>query len=356
MERESQFHAAWQSLGAKFIPHAGWRVAESFGDVAAEYRALRQTVGILDRCYRAHILATGEEAVRFLHGMVSNDIKGLAAGQGCYATLLNAQGHMLADLYVFSLGDGLLLETSWDLKDKVQQTLERFIIADAVELHDRSDALTAIALEGPRAREMVSALLEDGELPGENLAHQVRTLEGSTIRVVKRSLSGGDCYELKFAPEAAALVGEKLGALGERFGARPVGLAALNAARVEAGIPWYGVDMVESTLVPEAGIETLAVSYTKGCYVGQEIIERIRSRGHVNRKLTGFFVDGPAKRDDKILDEEKEVGHLTSVVHSPGLNRTIALGYLRVEAIQVGKKLKAAAATLEVAELPFWKP
>ena len=355
MERESQFHAAWQSLGARFIEHAGWRVPESFGDVAAEYHALRETVGILDRCYRAHILATGEDAVRFLHGMVSNDIKSLAPGQGCYATLLNAQGQMLADLYVFSLRDGLLLETGWDLKDKVQQTLERFIIADAVELHDRSDALTAIALEGPRALEMVSALLGDGELPTDNLAHQEKTLEGATIRVVKRSIAGGEGFELKFAPEAAALVGESLGALGVRFAARPAGLAALNAARVEAGIPWYGVDMVESTLVPEAGIETVAVSYTKGCYIGQEIIERIRSRGHVNRKLTGFFVDGPAMRDDKILDEGKEVGHLTSVVHSPRLNRTIALGFLRVEVIQVGKKLKAAAATLEVAELPFWK-
>lgn len=355
MARESHFHATWQSLGARFLEHAGWLVPEFFGDVRGEYAALRNGVGIFDLCYQAHILVRGEDALRFLHGMVSNDVKALAPGRGCYATILNPQGHLLADLYVFSIPDALLLETRWDLKNKVYETLDHYIIADQVELEDPSEHIAAIGLEGRSARALVKALFGDDFAAAENLSFSEKPLGKASVRVIKRSSAGGEGFALEFESEGAGVLAEKLGEIGGRFQARPVGLTALNIARVEAGIPWYGVDMVESTLVQEAGIENVAVSYTKGCYIGQEIVERVRSRGHVNRKLTGFYVDGTAQAGDKILDESKEVGHLTSVVDSFALNRKIALGYLRRELIEAGRKLKTASATLEVTPLPFWK-
>lgn len=359
MERRSPLHATYESRGAKFVPYQRCLVPEVFTGLADECAAVRQAAGVIDRSARAFLIATGADHVDFLHRMLSNDVKDLEAGQGNYSLLLTAQAHIVADLYLWRMDDHMLLETHWATRDKLRETLERYIIADDALLEDQSDRLTVLSVEGPRAAALLAAAGAQ-TLPGKEFNHTwVILSEQTPVHVARVSQTGSEGYELIFLTEFAQNVWDALTAAGSQVPWKPVGLAALNVLRTEAGIPWYGVDMVETTLPPEAGLETRAISYTKGCYLGQEIIERIRSRGHVNRKLAGFFIegDGVPAAGTKLVAEGKEVGEITTAVHSPTLNRVIALGYVRSEQLLPHNRLELSSGGIaEVTSLPFPRP
>ncbi|MBI4462596.1 MAG: aminomethyl transferase family protein [Acidobacteria bacterium] len=356
MERRSALHASYEAAGAKFASHQGCVIPEMFTSVAEECAAVRRAAGVLDWSARGFLVATGSDHREFLHRMVSNDVRGLEPGQGNYSTLLNVQGHLVADLYLWRMDDHILLETHATVKDTLRETLERYVFADDVAVEDQSDRLTALAVEGPAA----AALLEAAgaqTLPGKEFNHTwIRLADGTPVHVAAVSQTGGLGYELIFVVEYAQNVWDTLVAAQARVPWKPVGWAAWNVLRVEAGIPWYGVDILEATLPPEAGLEVRAISFTKGCYIGQEIIERIRSRGHVNRKLTGLLVEGegvPAA-GTKLLANSREVGEITTAVRSPTLGRVIALGYVRREHLTPATRLQlAGGAAAEVASLPF---
>ena len=323
-----------------------------FGDPRAEFQALLSGCGLYDLNWRAKIAVTGGDRVRWLNGMATNNIRDLAPGHGVYAFLLNAQGRIQADLYVFQRGDSLLVDTERGQQEKVLQLFDHYIIADDVEFADVSDKLTALGLTGPESRHV----LERTGIAVPDLAHlQFADVawQQKTITLLRSGEEARESWQVWSAPEHA---GELWSAL-LKAGARPIGTTALNLFRISRGIPQFGEDIRERDLPQETG-QTRALNFTKGCYLGQEIVERIRSRGAVHRQFTAFVVEGLLPEPGaKILagenTEEKEVGEITSsaVLPLPGGNRTVALGYLRREA--VGKDLRAGTAKLKPASLPI---
>src|SRR3989338_6997611 len=355
-ERRSPLEATYQALGAPFVNVRGARLPERLGEAAGECRPARAGAGVCDRSDRVHLPASGPDAKAFLHRMLSNDVARLAPGQGCYATLLSVQGHMLADLYALQMDDHLLLETDVSAAARMREWLEKYIIADDVTVEDRSQQMAALGVEGPQAAKLLAAAGASA-LPGAELNHAWVKLGDAPVLIARVSETGEEGFRLIFVVEYAQNIWDALAAARAAVPWKPVGHAAWNILRTEAGVPWYGVDMDERTLPPEAALEARAISYTKGCYVGQEIIERIRSRGHVNRRLAGFHVSGPLPAAGaKLLRGGQEVGVLTTAVESPTLGRAIALGYLRREHLAAGTTLEVeGAGGAEVVELPFYR-
>ncbi|MGH9777087.1 MAG: aminomethyltransferase family protein [Candidatus Acidiferrales bacterium] len=359
-ERRSALEATLGSLGAQFASRRGCRVPERYGDIEAEVRAVRTGAGVIDRTDRAFLTASGPDAASYLHRMTSNEVSGLEPGQGRYALQLDAQGHIIADFHLLRMDDHVLLETDWQRRGPLREVLDKYIVADDVEVSDASEQLAELQVEGPQSGKLLKAALSQGVLPGAELNHAWVRFGETPVLVVRVSETGEEGYRIIFVVEYAQNVWEALAAQRRAVDWKPVGHAALNILRTEAGLPWYDADIDERTLPPEAGLEHRAISYTKGCYLGQEVIERIRSRGHVNRKLTGLrlSMDRSAlpPAGTKLLHEGKEVGLITTAVHSPTLGAAIALGYVRREHLEPGTKLGVeGGGTAEVAALPFYR-
>jgi folate-binding protein YgfZ len=342
--------------GANPSEHASATSAPDFGDVRAEFQALLSGCGLYDLSWRARIAVTGSDRVRWLNGMATNNVRDLVPGHGVYAFLLNAQGRIQADLYVFQRGESLLVDTERRQREKVLQLFDHYIIADDVEIADISDKLTALGLTGPESRNILEragvAVPDLAPLQFADVAWQDALKEKKTVTLLRSGEEARESWQIWIAPEHAS---ELWGAL-LKAGARPTGTAALNLFRISRGIPQFGVDIRERDLPQETG-QTRALNFTKGCYLGQEIVERIRSRGAVHRQFTAFVVEGALpEAGAKILageKEEKEVGEITSsaILPLPGGDRPVALGYLRREAAE--KDLRAGTATLKPASIPL---
>ena len=341
-------HELHQHLAAHFTEVNGAEVVAHYGDAAAERDALRDSVGVLDLSFRSRLCVTGADRVKFLHGQVTNDVQRLRVGEGCYAALVNAKGKMHSDLNIYRLADELLLDFEPGYSAAVAQRLEKYVITEDVQLLDAAPHYGLLRVQGPRAGDAITQLGLPWELPAKPLtfsAHLDTTL--GQLYLMRRAgdlqspptlatnTADGDCkspahgFDL-FVPTAAlGAVFDKLIAAAKSLGGRACGWEALEVTRIEAGIPRFGQDMDETNLPPEPGIESRAISYSKGCYIGQEVIARIRTYGQVAKTLRGLHLPGdlaklPA-RGDKLLADGKEVGHLTSAV--PGF----ALGYVRKE-------------------------
>ena len=252
---------------------------------------------------RVRLRITGDDRVDFLHGQCTNDIKRLAVGQSCYAAFLNAKGKMRGEGHVICLADAFLLEANAGLGP----SLEKFIIAEDVVLED------------------VTATLGEWLVVGE--ADVAQPAKAVTFR----------------HPLGMGMISD--GSMKETIDAE-----ALEVLRIEAAVPKWGADMDESTIPNEAGLEARAISYDKGCYIGQETIARIKTYGHVNRQLVLMVLTGEREpsRGDKILAEEREVGQVTSATRSTRLGKSLALGYVRREFAKAGVKLKWNNETAEV--------
>ncbi len=348
--RLADYHLA---QGATLGEYHGAIVPVRFSEAAAEYRALREASGLLDLAFRAKFAMKGRDAQRFLHRIVSNDIKSLAPGQGTYAALLNAQGHILADLRIYVCEDRILIDTDADLRDKAMTTLRRYIIGEAVEAE--AVELDALGFEGPRARGLLEKTLHI-ELPELGLfGHFETPYAGIPIRVVKASQTGENGYEVWTETKGLMTVWGAACGRAPSDGTLPCGTEAIEALRIEAGIPRYGSELGEDTLPLEAGLWN-ALSFNKGCYVGQEIVERSRSRGHVNWKLAGLAgqTGAPLARGEKLEANGREMGEITSASFSWRLGKPIALGYVRREVAEPGTLLATAGgAAVEVRTLPF---
>jgi folate-binding protein YgfZ len=291
--------------------------------------ALYEGAGWLPRDDRGRIALRGSDSKAYLHGLLSNDILALQPGGWCYATLLTPQGRMISDMRVFDLGDLLLMDLERPVLATVVEHLDTFIIAEDVTVEDVTSKWAQIGLYGPRAYDVLAAASADAAwIP------PLYTLPGSDIGV-----SGVDLI----VPADSA--GAISGAL-ERSGALRVDPADAEVTRVEAGIPKFLVDMDSTTIPLEAGIEDRAISMTKGCYVGQEVIVRVlhRGGGRVAKKLVSLAVDGGAQRDDRLFAGDREIGRITSVVDSPRLGKRIALGYVHRDYVESVTELSVATA------------
>jgi len=327
--------------------HAGASPTADYGDERAEFYALLSGCGVYDLGWRAKIVLTGSDRVRWLNGMISNNVRDLPTGHGVYAFLLNAQGHVQADLYVFQRGNSLLLDTERAQREKILQFFDHYIIADDVEVNEISAQLTALGLTGPGSRKV----LERAGLLVPELGYlQFADVKWNdvSITLLHAGEEAKDSWQIWIAPEHVRTPWDALVAAG----ARPSGTSALNLFRISRGIPQFGRDIRERDLPQETG-QLRALNFTKGCYLGQEIVERIRSRGALHRQFGAFDVAGPLPEPGtRIHAEGKEVGEITSsaILPLPKGDRTVALGYLRREA--VGKALHAGAAKLTQTQTP----
>jgi folate-binding protein YgfZ len=335
--------------------YRGARTAARFADPQVEFAALPSGCGVYDLGFRARISLTGGDRVRWLNGMVTNNIRDLASGRGVYAFLLNPQGRILGDMVVYNLGEKLVVETDRSQVEKILGTFDHYIIMDDVEVEDISAAQTALGLAGPKSRAVLNAAgIEVPELePLQMISPQCKCDCGCVECTVVRGEDGQrESYEIWLAPQDAFKTWQALLAAG----ATPTGSEALEMQRIAAGVPLYGVDIRERDL-PQETEQMRALNFNKGCYVGQEIVERIRSRGNVHRKFTGFLLEGAAAiaADAKITSDEKEVGEITSVatVPTPSGDRTVALGYIRREEGVPGREVTIGTAKATVVQLPL---
>ena len=346
---ETALHSHLAARGAVHAEERGVALPRRFGDdPAAEYAALREDAALVDLGFRVVAHATGADRVTFLQGMLTNDVASLTPGAGCPALLLTIQGRVTADLRVLALADLLLLDFDVRARGALVEALEKLIIADDVELEEPGEPLALIGVEGPGA----ARLLPDaaGLAP---YAHAVVTLGGVPVRAQRASEVRGPGFVLQVPAVRAAAAWDALSAAG----ARPCGMEALESRRIEVGVPRIGVDMDGATLALEVPVED-AISATKGCYLGQEVVARGTARGHVNRRLVGLRLEGPEPPPGApLVRDGKEVGRLTSVARAFAAGGLAALGFVRRECWEAGTELRVrhghAVTVARVAELPL---
>lgn len=307
---------------------------------------------LVDKNYRVFLEFTGPDRVRYLNAVLTNNVRDLKDGDGNISLLLNAQGHILAEVETYALADRLLLVSYAMIRERLVSTLEKYIIMDDVTLEDVSDRNAVVSLEGPRSTEVVAMLGGPALESLAELGHTEINIAEIPCRMVRRSPNGvAGCEFIVDRSRAAELWKVLEGAVRVHDGG-PVGYEALNVLRLEAGVPWFGYDFSEKQIPHEAGLEKTHISYTKGCYTGQEIVERVRSRGHVNRRLVGlkFSSDEPPPADTPLRVGDTEVGRVTRAAYSPAWRCAIAMGYVRRENNSVGSELQWAGGTAQVTE------
>ena len=310
-----------------------------------EFNALTKSAGWLDLSNRSRLCLLGADRAKFLHGQVTNDINGLAEHTGCYAALVNAKGKMESDLFAYRLADEILLDFEPGLADAVRARLESFIIAEDVEVADVAPHFGLLSVQGPKAAAVLATL----ELPVPETEFSLAKT-ADEIFVVNQPRLGSAGFDLFVPVDALAdwksRVAEHAPLCSE---------TAFEKARVLATVPLFGKDFTSNNLAPECGIEARAISYAKGCYIGQEIISRIRSRGKVNRILRGLRLDGAAVEGDAIYLGEKQVGTLSSVITEPDA----ALAIVHRDAAELGTALRVdtinGGVNANTATLPFEK-
>ena len=358
MAKQSPLVDFHRGNGAVFAEYEGWLLPRDFGDAAAEYRVLRGAAGLIDLSPRGLVQFTGPDRLSFLQGMLSNDLRGLKPFDGQPAAILTQQGKVIADVRVLCAMNSFYLDFWEDLKEKVIAHLQRYLVADDVEIVDRTPDYIFLSVQGPSAEMVLQKLLNGAPLPAYSKQHAMIEIEGAAICIVREDRAENPAFDLVVPRASAVNVAQVLTQAGRQFSAAWIGEEAQNVLRVESGVPRYGIDFDESNILLEVGLDD-AFSFTKGCYLGQEIVERIRSRGHVNKKLAGLLLDGssPAAARDSIQADGKVAGTITSSVLSPRLNRPIALGYLGKEYWNSGTRVSVqhnrSTISGTVSNLPF---
>jgi folate-binding protein YgfZ len=304
-----------------------------------QYAAVREHgAGLIDLSARGRIRVSGSEAVMFLNGLITNDMKTLAVNSWMPAAFPNVQGRLLAAVRILHRDDGYLIDTEGVTREKVVAMLDRFTLAGDFKVADVTNQTASFSIQGPKAAVVMTAIFGDGIRTCARDQVVRAEFEGVTVSVIRATHTGEDGFDLFIDADAGQRLSDRLTAEG----AKPIDNAVAETLRIEAGIPCYGVDMDETTIVTETNLDD-AVSFTKGCYLGQEIIVRIKHRGHVAKKLCGLILDSSAevKAGAKILSTEtKEIGRVTSTTFSPRLERPIALGYVKYDYLTPGTGIR----------------
>jgi aminomethyltransferase len=353
MSTRLALHDVHVAAGATMETVCGRPVPLTYGDAAAEYRAVREEAGLLDAGAHGVLEVAGRDRARFLHALLTNAVQGLAPGQGTAAALLDAHGKVQVLLGVVVLDDHILLVTPPGAAGPTLEALDRYLFAEKVDLRDASEETARLRLAGPRAP-VVAENLTGVRPPEAAWASVPAVLDGIPVRLVGGAGETGEREVWLVVPAAA---GARAWDAARAAGARPVGLVAHESLRIEAGTPRLGHDVDDSVLLPEIPCEHL-VSHTKGCYPGQEVIVRIRDRGHVNRRLRGLLLEGDAVPSPGAAVEVDgaAVGRVTSATRSLGLERPIALAFVRREhepGARVTVRVGDAAVAATVTGLPF---
>jgi folate-binding protein YgfZ len=358
-------HETHIRLGAEIKEWDRWYVPASYGDELFEYAAIRERgAGIIDLSARGRFQVSGSEAVQFLNGLITNDMKTLAENRWMPAAFPNVQGRLIASVRVVRKTDdatgkkpipSFLIDTEATTREAVLKTIERFTLAGDFHVVDVTNTIALLSLQGNQAADLVGSVIgESAQAIPVNGAAQI-FWQQETLTVLRATHTAEDGFDIFVSADQASLLWDAF----VNVGATPVGQEALDRLRIEAGLPRYGIDMDETNVVTETGLDE-AVSYTKGCYIGQEIIARIKYRGHVAKKLVGLFFDRPFKidQDARIKSaDDKEIGRITSHTMSPHLGSTIALGYAKYDYLAAGTEVRVVSGEREIAArvspLPF---
>jgi folate-binding protein YgfZ len=303
-------------------------------DIDHDYRALRSSAGLLDCATRARLRITGAARAKFLQGILTNDVNLLVAGRGLYAAVLTGKGKMQADLTVYALAEWWWTDAEPEVADRLPPLLSRYTIGTDAAVSNLAVTHRTLCLYGPSAPGVLAAAFPGLAIPRANLAVSEVDWNGHRLIIGEAGYPGTPGYKILAPTEATEAARHGILAAG----ASTADPAALEVVRIETGIPRFGIDMTEENFPPEARIEPRAISYTKGCYMGQETIARINTYGHVNRLLVGLLpeIDHPLMPGTRIFSagsgaqagEAKEIGYVTSSAVSPALHRVIALGYV----------------------------
>ena len=358
--KKTPLFEALKEHGARFAEFKGWEMAQSFAGSEGEHQQVRTAVGLLDLSYYGVIKVGGKEAVQFLNGLVTNDVKSLSNGKGMRAAFLTGHGKVRALSRVLSLGDEYLIINDPQTHDKVFKFIFPFSYAGDFKVDDVSDQYRILSVQGPKSLLVMKEVCFE---PVPSLAEYEwidNTIAGQHVIVSRASHTGEMGFDILAPASGLKDVWDFILMKGSFHSISPIGMDALESLRIEAGIPVYGVDVDESNMMLELGAAD-AVSFTKGCYTGQEAVAMATYRGHVSKKLSGLMVSGdvvPAS-GDKFFKDAKEIGHITSAVKSATLGSVIALGYVKYgffdsgNEIEIETQVGRVAAT--VAELPFYK-
>jgi folate-binding protein YgfZ len=330
-------HEFHKSSGAGFTDVNGQEIVDNYGNWQSEYAALREGAAVIDLSARGRLCVLGADRQRFVNGQVTNNVKDLKPGEGCCAALVSAKGKLQSDLTIFCLENELLLDLEPGYSGVVSERLEKYIIAEDAQIIDASADYGLLSVQGPKAGEVFS------NCPSEPLSIiKIDDPDGGEIYVANHPRLRAAGVDLFVPIIAMRPMVEKLLSRGGKL----CGWQAFETARIEAGIARFGADMDETNLAPEAlGAE--AISYSKGCYIGQEVIARIRTYGQVAKSLRALKLDAslkePPSKGAKLFLADKEVGFITSSVWSPQFEAVMALGYVRREANQAPELLVQTA-------------
>jgi len=355
MPTETPLRSLHEAAGARLGEYFETTLPSSFIEPKQEYRYARESVAVADKNYRAFFNFTGPDRARYLNAVLTNNIKDLQPGQGAISLLLNPQGQILAELDTYAMPDRMLVATYAMIRERTAATLDKFIIMDDVTLEDITDQLGVVSVEGPRSAQLIAALRAPALDLLPELGHAETHVAGIPCRMVRRSPGGVPGAEFIASRADLPKLWQALLEAARPLGGGPIGYEALNSLRLEEGIPWFGYDFDDKVIPHEAALEDSHISYTKGCYTGQEIVERVRSRGHVNRRRVGVAFTGQAVPASKspLLAGSAEAGAVTRAGFSYALGRPIGMAYIRREHNSVGARLTWSGGDAEVIDLPI---
>ncbi|HKW62991.1 MAG TPA: hypothetical protein VJN89_10635 [Candidatus Acidoferrum sp.] len=355
-------------VGANMGVWFGCALPSDFGDPAAEYHCFNHAVALLDKNYRAYFSFHGPDRVRYLNAILTNNIKDLAPGQGIISLLLNPQGHILAELETYAFTNRHLCVSYAMIREQLISWMDKYIIMDDVTLTDETELHGTLALEGPQTAVAVK------EVTGVDLAkfNELASVEGEILRFAQDDSEGVEkapipCRVVKRSPGGVpgaefVVARDQLGALWQVLleavrihGGGPAGYTALSGQRLAQGVPWFGYDFGEKQIPHEAGLEHSHISYIKGCYTGQEIVERVRSRGHVNRRRVSLLFSGDAVPEagaPLTTADDIEAGYVTRAARIWDPPRVVGMGYVRKEAEAAYTTLHWSGGTATITHLP----
>lgn len=351
-------HEIHKTAGACFSSHDKWELPVHYGNPLEEDKAIRNGLVLSDFSYQGLWLLTGEDCEKFLQGLISNDLPKPENHLGTHACFLTAKGKILSDFFLYPLPEGFLMDLESTNAEDTKTQLMRFRMRSKVEMETLNWG--RLLISGPKSQNLLEKFFGSTLPKMDEKAFIEKDVDGARIICIKRSITGGCDFHLYTPLEKLENVWNDLLSKGSEWNIQPVGQEALETARIEAGLPRYGIDINEDTLPDEAGIQDEVISYTKGCFPGQEVIARIKTYGHVNKQLSGLILEGTTlpEQGAEVFHNKKSVGWVTSTTKSPLLKKVIAMGYLRREALKSGTPLtvtiNSEQVLAEAAVLPFY--
>jgi glycine cleavage system T protein (aminomethyltransferase) len=361
--KQSRLHNHHAKLGATFEEITGWQMPAHYGDMTAEYHAVRDAVGLADLSHRGKLRVTGDDRVKWLQSVISNDILPLQPGQGRYSSFLTHKGKMLTYFRCYMQADAVMLEDVGEIGETTYAALRKFLLyGTKAKMENCAESWGLLLVSGPKAAVVLNAAFGTDVADLKPVNFISAAIGGQMALVVRTEETGEQDYEILIPGDGLVAAWERLMVAGASHGITPIGSQAREALRMEAGLPKAGPDLNEEIVPPEANLEEKAFSLSKGCYPGQEVVARMDTYGNVRRHLVGLVVKGSAvpPKGSKLFSGDREVGWISSATLSPELKAPIAFGFpLRdfsaagtTLAIEVGGTRYDAT----VQALPFHKP